>query len=88
MGCTYKLLAKCPSIATEEGHGIVIFYNYKAFNGKAILDAFTIANEIADSRLKDGTLRVIYKLDTDKIYNHASYNFLIYVMEIMCYGVN
>ena len=57
MGCTYKLLAKCPSIATEEGHCSVIFYNYNAFNGKVILDAVIIANKIADSRLKDGTLK-------------------------------
>lgn len=54
--------------------------------GKQILDAVLIANEAIDSRLKDNTNGVIYKLDIQKVCYHVNWVFLLAVWEKMRFG--
>ena len=40
--------------------------------GRQILDAVLIANEVMDSILRRGESSLVYKLDIEKAYNHLS----------------
>lgn len=46
-----------------------------------ILDGVLIANEIIDERHKMGRNRIMCKLDLEKAYDHASWDFLDYILK-------
>ena len=48
--------------------------------GRQILDSILIASECIDSRLKSGIPGVLCKLDVEKVYDHMSWNFLMYML--------
>ena len=48
--------------------------------GRQILDASLIANEVVDSMLKKKEKWVLYKLDIEKAYDKINWNFLTAVL--------
>ena len=51
--------------------------------GRQILDASLITNEAINSLLKGNACGVICKLDTEKAYDNANWNFLLLVLNKM-----
>ncbi|RVW40762.1 hypothetical protein CK203_080675 [Vitis vinifera] len=49
--------------------------------GRQILDAVLIANEIVDERRQPGEEGVVFKIDFEKAYDHVSWDFLDHVLE-------
>lgn len=54
--------------------------------GRQILDAILIANEVIDLRLRSGEQGVICKLHIVKAFDHVNWNFLLYPLKIMGLG--
>ncbi|RVX00840.1 putative ribonuclease H protein [Vitis vinifera] len=71
VGSLYKLLAKVLANRIKKVMGKVISEPQNAFvEGRQILDAVLIANEVVDSRLKSNQGGVMCKLDIEKAYDH------------------
>ncbi|RVW91367.1 hypothetical protein CK203_035379 [Vitis vinifera] len=49
--------------------------------GRQILDAVLIANEIVDEKRRSGEEGVVFKIDFEKAYNHVSWDFLDHMLE-------
>ena len=49
--------------------------------GRQILDAFLISNEIVDEKRQSGEEGVVFKIDFEKAYDHVSWDFLDHVLE-------
>ncbi|KAJ9691309.1 hypothetical protein PVL29_013479 [Vitis rotundifolia] len=49
--------------------------------GRQILDAVLIANEIVDERRRSGEEGVVFKIDFEKAYDHVRWDFLDHVLE-------
>ncbi|RVW66527.1 Transposon TX1 uncharacterized 149 kDa protein [Vitis vinifera] len=49
--------------------------------GRQILDAVLIANEIVDEKRRSGEEGVVFKIDFEKAYDHVSWGFLDHVLE-------
>ncbi|WKA01530.1 hypothetical protein VitviT2T_019810 [Vitis vinifera] len=59
-----------------------IYYTQGAFvQGRQILDAVLIANEIVDERRRSGEEGVVFKIDFEKAYDHVKWDFLDHVLE-------
>ncbi|RVX12744.1 LINE-1 retrotransposable element ORF2 protein [Vitis vinifera] len=59
-----------------------IHYTQGAFvQGRQILDAVLIANEIVDERRRSREEGVIFKIDFEKAYDHVKWDFLDHVLE-------
>ena len=65
----------------------VISKTQNAFaEGKQILDAMLIANEVINSILKSNGGAILCKLDIKKAYDHVEWSFLLTIMEKMGFG--
>ena len=78
----YKIIAK---VLLEHLRGVLhetIHSPQGAFvQGRQILDAVFIANEIVDEKRRLGEEGVVFKIDFEKAYNHVSWDFLDHVLE-------
>ncbi|KAJ9709585.1 hypothetical protein PVL29_001188 [Vitis rotundifolia] len=78
----YKIIAK---VLAGRLRGILhetIHSTQGAFvQGRQILDAVLIANEIVDEKKQSGEEGVVFKIDFEKTYNHVSWDFLDHVLE-------
>ena len=87
VGSVYKLLVKVLANRIKKVMGKVISEPQNAFvEGRQILDAFFIANEAVDSRLKSNQGGVLCKLDIENAYDHVSWKFLLAVLKKMGFG--
>ena len=59
-----------------------IFLSQGAFlEGRQILDAVLITNEVMDEKSWSGEEGVVFKIDFEKAYNHVDWGFLDHVLE-------
>ncbi|RVW33934.1 Transposon TX1 uncharacterized 149 kDa protein [Vitis vinifera] len=78
----YKIIAKVFSGRLRGVLHETIHYTQGAFvQGRQILDAVLIANEIVDERRRSGEEGVVFKIDFEKAYDHVKWDFLDHVLE-------
>ena len=84
VGGLYKWLAKVVAKRLKLVVGKVVSKAQNAFEeGRQILDAALVANEVIDSILKSNERAVMCKLDIEKVYDHVDWSFLLSVMSMM-----
>ena len=87
VGGLYKWLAKVVAKRLKLVVGKVVSKAQNAFEeGRQILDAALVANEVIDSILKSNERAVMCKLDIEKVYDHVDWSFLLSVMSMMGFG--
>ena len=80
-GSIYKLIAKVLANRLKKVMNKLVNSAQNAFvDGRQILDASLIANEVIDSMLKKKEKGVLCKLDIEKAYDKINWNFLIVVL--------
>ncbi|WJZ96627.1 hypothetical protein VitviT2T_015292 [Vitis vinifera] len=78
----YKIIAKVLSGRLKEVLHETIHSTQGAFvQGRQIMDAVLIANEIVDERRRSGEEGVVFKIDFEKAYDHVRWDFLDQVLE-------
>ena len=83
----YKILVKVLANQLKKVVGKVVSEAQNAFvEGRQILDAMLITNEVIDSLLRRKESGILCKLDIVKAYDHLNWNFLIHAMENMGFG--
>ncbi|WKA06987.1 hypothetical protein VitviT2T_024859 [Vitis vinifera] len=87
VGSLYKWLAKVLANRLKKVVGKVISKAQGAFvEGRQILDAVLIANEVIDSTLKNNESAILCKLDIEKAYDNVDWTFILTVMQKMGFG--
>ena len=80
--CLYKIIAKVLSGRLRGVLHETIHSTQGAFvQGRQILDAVLIANEIVDEKRRSGEEGVVFKIDFKKAYDHVKWDFLDHVLE-------
>ena len=79
VGGLYKILTKVLANKIKRVMDKVISKS-QIIEGRQILDAVLIANEIVDSTLRRKTCGLVFKLDIEKAYDNISWEFLYQVM--------
>ncbi|RVW54428.1 Transposon TX1 uncharacterized 149 kDa protein [Vitis vinifera] len=78
----YKIIAKVLSGRLRGVLHETIHTTQGAFvQGRQIMDAVLIANEIVDERRRSGEEGVVFKIDFEKAYDHVRWDFLDQVLE-------
>ncbi|RVW38382.1 Transposon TX1 uncharacterized 149 kDa protein [Vitis vinifera] len=78
----YKIIAKVLSGRLRGVLHETIHSTQDAFvQGRQIMDAVLIANEIVDERRRSGEEGVVFKIDFEKAYDHVRWDFLDQVLE-------
>ena len=78
----YKIIAKVLSGRLRGVLHETIHSTQGAFvQGRQIMDAVLIANEIVDERRRSGEEGVVFKIDFEKAYDHVKWDFLDHVLE-------
>ena len=86
-GSLYKILTKVLANMIKRVMDKVISKSQNAFvEGRQILDAVLIANEIVDSTLRRKKCGLVCKLDIEKAYDSISWEFLYQAMGRMGFG--
>ena len=87
VGGLYKILTKVLDNRIKRVMDKVISKAQNAFvDGRQILDAVLIANEIVDSTLRRKDCGVVCKLDIEKAYDNISWEFLYQVLGRIGFG--
>ena len=87
VGSLYKLLAKVLANRLKRVIGKLVNKVQNAFvEGRQILDASLIANEVIDSLMRKKERGILCKLDIEKAYDRISWNLIISVLQKMGFG--
>lgn len=87
IGSIYKIIPKVLSNRLKKVLDETVSTSQNAFvEGRQILNAALVANEVVDSRKKKGVLGILCKLDLDKAYDHVNCDFLDSIMSMMGVG--
>ncbi|RVW16207.1 Transposon TX1 uncharacterized 149 kDa protein [Vitis vinifera] len=79
----YKIIVKVLARHLREVLHKTIHSTQGAFvQGRQILDAVLIANEIVNEKRRSGEEGVVFKIDFEKAYDHVSWGFLDHVLEM------
>ena len=82
VGGIYKIISKVLANRLRRvAHGLISDSQNAFVKGRQILDSFLITSECIDGRLKSGVPGVLCKLDVEKAYDHASWGFLMYMLQ-------
>ena len=78
VGGLYKILTKVLANIIKRVMGLIIYQSQNAFiEGRQILDAVLMANEVVDSILRRKEKGILCKLDIEKAYDHIRWDFLL-----------
>ena len=84
----YKLISKVLANKLKNVMSCLVNKAHIAFvEGRHILDASLIADEIIDSMVKEKETGILCKLDIKKAYDQISWNFLFTVLQQMGFGI-
>ena len=87
VGSLYKLIAKVLANRLKKVMNGLVNPAQNAFvEGRQILDASLIANEVIDSMQKRKERGVLCKLDIEKTYDQINWSFILKVLKKMGFG--
>ena len=82
VGRIYNIISKVLANRLRRvAHGLISDSQNAFVKGRQILDSVLIASECIGSRLKSGVPGVLCKLDVEKVYDHVSWDFLMYMLQ-------
>ena len=77
----YKIIAKVLSGRLRKVFHEVFGSQGAFVEGRHILDAMLIANEVVDEKRRSGEEGVVFKIDFEKDYDHVDWGFLDHVLQ-------